>query len=55
VDGRWIIPLPHPSGASRWHELSANRQRIRLAVELIARPHKNADRTAHLLEIDNRF
>ena len=21
VDGRWIVPLPHPSGASRWPQL----------------------------------
>jgi uracil-DNA glycosylase len=36
VDGRWIIPLPHPSGASRWHQSEANRQRVRQAVTLIA-------------------
>lgn len=35
VDGRWIVPLPHPSGASRWHQTEANRQRIRQAVRLI--------------------
>ncbi len=35
LDGRWIIPLPHPSGASRWHQTEANRQRIARAVELI--------------------
>lgn len=35
VDGRWIIPLPHPSGASRWHQSAENRQRIQQAVELI--------------------
>ena len=23
VDGRWIVPLPHPSGASRWHQIEA--------------------------------
>lgn len=36
VDGRWIVPLPHPSGASRWHQVPANRQRIQKAIELIA-------------------
>jgi len=35
VDGRWIVPLPHPSGASRWHQLEANRALIRQAVALI--------------------
>lgn len=37
VEGRWIIPLPHPSGASRWHQSEANRQRISQAVEYIRR------------------
>jgi len=36
VDGRWVIPLPHPSGASRWHQTEDNRQRVRQAVTLIA-------------------
>jgi uracil-DNA glycosylase len=35
VDGRWVTPLPHPSGASRWHQSEANRQRVRQAVSLI--------------------
>lgn len=35
VDGRWIVPLPHPSGASRWHQLEAHRALIRQAVALI--------------------
>ena len=35
VEGRWIIPLPHPSGASRWHQLEENRERVQRAVELI--------------------
>ncbi len=35
VDGRWIVPLPHPSGASRWHQIEENRARIRQAVALI--------------------
>lgn len=35
VDGRWIIPLPHPSGASRWHQLESNRARVNLAIVLI--------------------
>lgn len=35
LDGRWIVPLPHPSGASRWHQSEENRQRVRQAVSLI--------------------
>jgi len=36
-DGRWVIPLPHPSGASRWHQIEANRDRIRRAIDLIGK------------------
>lgn len=36
VDRRWIIPLPHPSGASRWHQSAANRELIQQAIERIA-------------------
>jgi uracil-DNA glycosylase len=35
VDGRWVVPLPHPSGASRWHQTEENRARIRQATGLI--------------------
>ena len=35
VDGRWIVPLPHPSGASRWHQSEENRQLVQQAVGLI--------------------
>jgi uracil-DNA glycosylase family 4 len=35
IDGRWIIPLPHPSGASRWHQSQSNRERIAEAIDLI--------------------
>ncbi len=35
LEGRWIIPLPHPSGASRWHQVEAHRLRLRQAIELI--------------------
>jgi uracil-DNA glycosylase len=37
VDERWVVPLPHSSGASRWHQTSENRQRIEQAIQLIAR------------------
>jgi uracil-DNA glycosylase len=40
VDGRWIVPLPHPSGASRWHQVAANRQRIQKAIDLIAEHYR---------------
>lgn len=33
--GRSIIPLPHPSGASRWHQSEANRELIRRALSLL--------------------
>jgi uracil-DNA glycosylase family 4 len=36
VNGRWIVPLPHPSGASRWHQSAENRERVRQAVARIA-------------------
>ncbi len=32
---RWVVPLPHPSGASRWHQISENRERINHAIALI--------------------
>lgn len=36
VDGRWVVPLPHPSGASRWHQSPENRARVQQAVALVA-------------------
>ena len=33
--GRWIIPLPHSSGASRWHQIEENRRLIKKAIDLI--------------------
>jgi uracil-DNA glycosylase len=35
VDGRWVIPLPHPSGASRWHQSEHNRRLVRQALALL--------------------
>ncbi len=35
VDGRFIVPLPHSSGASRWHQIEANRLLIEKAISLI--------------------
>jgi uracil-DNA glycosylase len=37
VDGRWMVPLPHSSGASRWHQTPENRQHIQEAIQLIAK------------------
>lgn len=36
VDGYWVVPLPHSSGASRWHQIAENRELIQKAVALIA-------------------
>lgn len=35
IDGRSIVPLPHPSGASRWHQEEKNRSLIQKAITLI--------------------
>ena len=40
-DGRWVIPLPHSSGASRWHQIEENRNLIQQAVELISKHVQN--------------
>jgi len=34
-DGRWIVPLPHPSGASIWPNRPENRELIDRAIELL--------------------
>lgn len=35
TEGRWVAPLPHPSGASRWHQIEENRTLIEQAIGLI--------------------
>jgi uracil-DNA glycosylase len=35
IDGRWVIPLPHPSGASRWHQSESNRRLVQKAISLL--------------------
>jgi uracil-DNA glycosylase len=35
-EGRWVVPLPHPSGASRWHQTQENRQRLAQALAILA-------------------
>ena len=37
IDNRWVIPLPHPSGASRWHQSHENRMLIQNAIGKIRR------------------
>jgi uracil-DNA glycosylase len=37
AEGRWIVPLPHPSGASRWHQAEENRVLIDQAIGLIGK------------------
>jgi uracil-DNA glycosylase len=34
-NGAWVIPLPHSSGASRWHQTAENRALIDEAIQLI--------------------
>lgn len=36
LEGRWVVPLPHPSGASRWHQSPDNRERVSQALTLVA-------------------
>ena len=35
VDGRIVVPLPHPSGASAWANSAANQERIRKALAIL--------------------
>lgn len=35
ADGRFIVPLPHPSGASLWPNKPENRQRIARAIAIL--------------------
>jgi uracil-DNA glycosylase len=35
IDGRWVVPLPHPSGASRWHQIPENCRRIERAINKV--------------------
>ena len=34
-DGRWVVPLPHPSGASLWPNKPANQALINRAVQFL--------------------
>jgi uracil-DNA glycosylase len=33
--GRWLVPLPHPSGASLWHNHGPNQERLQHALGII--------------------
>lgn len=35
--GRWIVPLPHPSGASPWYNRPENRERLHQALAILRR------------------
>lgn len=35
IDGRKIVPLPHPSGASRWHQIPEHQELLEKAVDII--------------------
>jgi uracil-DNA glycosylase len=37
VNGSWVVPLPHSSGASRWHQIQENRDLIAQAVTIISK------------------
>jgi uracil-DNA glycosylase len=47
TDGdRLLIPLPHPSGASRWLNDPDNRARLRRALALVGRAVRGLDNAA---------
>ena len=35
-DGRILVPLPHPSGASQWFNVPENKVRLARALEILA-------------------
>jgi len=35
LDGRTLVPLPHPSGASQWFNLPENKERLAQALEML--------------------
>ena len=35
LNGRIVVPLPHPSGASQWFNLPANKERLAQALEIL--------------------
>jgi uracil-DNA glycosylase family 4 len=45
-DGRVLIPLPHPSGASRWLNDPGNRRKLRRALGIVRRAARGLDNAA---------
>ena len=43
ADGRRIVPLPHPSGVSRWLNDAANQALVGRAIELLAAARAELD------------
>jgi uracil-DNA glycosylase len=43
VDGCWVVPLPHPSGASLWPNAPQNKELIRQALALLKDLHAEID------------
>ncbi|MDT8304840.1 MAG: uracil-DNA glycosylase [Anaerolineae bacterium] len=43
VDGRWLVPLPHPSGASLWHNHGPNQERLQRALGIIGTIRSHLD------------
>jgi uracil-DNA glycosylase family 4 len=39
-EGRHVVPLPHPSGASRWHQIEENRVLIDRTIRIIGKRFK---------------
>jgi uracil-DNA glycosylase len=40
LDGRVLVPLPHPSGASQWFNLPANKERLARALAILRSLHE---------------
>lgn len=53
VDGFAVVPLPHPSGASRWHQSQTNRDLINKAIKLIYQYRKQMVRDPIGLEAED--
>lgn len=41
MDGRALVPLPHPSGASQWFNQPANKERLARALAILATMHES--------------
>ncbi|OGO17236.1 MAG: hypothetical protein A2Z14_01115 [Chloroflexi bacterium RBG_16_48_8] len=52
ADHRPIIPFPHPSGASRWHQVEKNRIKIEKSIQLIRNCLDQIPFETNLLSLD---